>query len=71
MINHRFRKTALVLGGSTDLGKRIMGRFTRVIYKRWNVLNIDKVSNSDASKNFILDWSDPESYSQKSTDKIH
>ena len=56
MINHRFRKNALILGGSTDLGKRIMDRFTKVIYKRWNVLNIDKTSNPAASKNFLLDW---------------
>ena len=41
--NHRFRKAVLIIGGSTDLGKKLTDHFAKPLLKRWNVFNIDSV----------------------------
>ena len=46
--NHRFRKSVLIIGGSSDLGKKLTDRFAKSWFKRWNVFNIDSVPNPSA-----------------------
>jgi hypothetical protein len=52
--NNRFRKTLLLLGGSSELGRVITKRFAKTLLYRWNVFNVDSVANPEAQKNFVL-----------------
>ena len=57
--NHRFRKTLILIGGSSDLGRAVTKRFAKVPLFAWNVVNIDSVENPDARTNFLIDKSSP------------
>ena len=60
MINHRFRKNVLLLGGqSTDLGRKLVNRYTKPLMKRWNVFNVDSLPNREAQHNFNFDFTKP------------
>lgn len=52
---YRFRKTLLLIGGSGELGQKITKRFAKPMFKKWWVVNIDKVPNPDATLNIIVD----------------
>jgi hypothetical protein len=47
-------KSALVIGGGTQLGQRIVSKFT-TISPIWKVYNIDKQINKQAYENFLFD----------------
>jgi len=46
-------KTALVLGGSSFIGKNIIKQF-KSVSPYWNVMNIDFAENKEATKNYII-----------------
>jgi hypothetical protein len=68
--NHRFRKAVLIIGGSTDLGKKLTDRFAKPLLKRWNVFNIDTEPYKGASSNYEIDFSDPKALDWESLKKI-
>ena len=59
-----FRKTAIIIGGSQELGKSLCKRFGKTWFKTWHVVNIDKVENPDCNRNFIIDFDKPISSEQ-------
>jgi hypothetical protein len=54
-----FRKTAILIGGSNELGKTLAKRFGKTWFKKWNVVNIDKVANPDCTHNILIDFEQP------------
>lgn len=53
---HAFRKTAILIGGSSELGQTLAKRFSKTWIKRWNVINIDSTPNPNCQHNFKVDW---------------
>ena len=42
MINHRFRKNILLLGGqSSPVGRKLVEKYRKFSMKKWNVFNVD------------------------------
>lgn len=46
-------KSALVLGGSSLIGKKVISKF-RTSSPYWNVMSLDYKENSEANKNYII-----------------
>ena len=42
------QKTALVIGGSGNLGKAMIKKFRQGMFRHWNVFNIDVAENQEA-----------------------
>ena len=55
MINHRMRKSLLLIGGSGEFGQKITTRFAKPWFKRWQVFCIDSKPNPDATANFVIE----------------
>ena len=51
-----FRKTAIIIGGSGQVGTKFAERFGGTWFKRWNVINIDKTANPKCKFNFTIDF---------------
>ena len=55
-----FRKTAIIIGGSTgEFGPILAKRMSKAWIKRWNVINIDTKANPDCQHNFVVDFKSP------------
>ena len=53
---YAFRKTVILIGGSSELGQTLAKRFSKTWIKRWNVINIDSTPNPNCQHNFQIDW---------------
>ena len=69
MFSHRLRKSIVVIGGSGELGQRVVKRFAKPFFKRWQVFCIDGKPNADASANFVIpglhEFNDEDEYEKK------
>ena len=55
-----FKKTAIIIGGSGQVGTKFAEKFgSNRIFKRWQVINIDKTSNPKYKHNFTIDFEKP------------
>ncbi|CDW77303.1 dihydropteridine reductase [Stylonychia lemnae] len=50
----RWRKSLILVGGSSELGEEIAKRFAHSRFRKWEVINIDETANSKATKSIIL-----------------
>ena len=60
----------LIIGGSGDLGSACVKKFIggRRL-RRWRVFNIDAVANPEATKNFLIDPTEP--LKEETVKKLH
>lgn len=52
---NRWKKTLVLIGGNSDLGKAIVDKFSHTYLRKWKVLSIDVTENPKATRNFLLD----------------
>ena len=50
-----YRKTVIIIGGTSEIGCVLTKKFGHSWLKRWNVVNIDSKVNPDAKFNFFID----------------
>ena len=55
----RWRKSLVLIGGSSELGEEIAKRFAHSRLKKWEVMNIDETENPKANINFIIKKNEP------------
>ena len=52
-------KCLLLIGGSGQLGREVVQKFTTGMFRRWRVFNVDQEPNDKATENFIIDPTKP------------
>ena len=64
-----FKKTCVLIGGSTEFGQVLAKKFGKTWFKRWHVINVDSSENPACRDNFIVDWTKP--IDQATVESLH